>query len=77
MLIELMIEFHAWSTSRPAQESDTTADKLEKVIKDVMETEKEQGRSSTSPLPITLVGRPIFHLTSAFMVYHPVNDVIY
>ena len=32
MLLELMLEFHAWSTARPAQESDSTADALEKEI---------------------------------------------
>lgn len=57
MLIELVLEFHAWSTSRPTQESDATADRLEKEINVVMELEKEQGRSS-NPLHVTLVGRP-------------------
>ncbi|KAI0703719.1 hypothetical protein BC835DRAFT_1262355 [Cytidiella melzeri] len=45
MIIELMLELHAWSTSRPTQESDSTADTLEKEINGIMETEKEQGRS--------------------------------
>ena len=60
MLIELMLEFHAWSTSRPAHEGDETADKLEKEISAVMETEKEQGRSPTSSLYTTFVGTPTF-----------------
>ncbi|EPS97925.1 hypothetical protein FOMPIDRAFT_1127585 [Fomitopsis schrenkii] len=53
MLLELMLEFHAWSTARPAQESDSTADALEKEVKIVMELEKEQGTSS-------LIGRLVF-----------------
>lgn len=48
-----MLEFHAWSTARPAQESDTTADALEKEVKIVIELEKEQGTSS-------LIGRLVF-----------------
>ena len=53
MLLELMLEFHAWSTARPAHESDTAADTLEKEVKVVIELEKEQGTSS-------LIGRPVF-----------------
>ncbi|KAI0728976.1 hypothetical protein C8Q72DRAFT_875529 [Fomitopsis betulina] len=45
MLLELMLEFHAWSTARPAQESDTTADALEKEVKIVIELEKEQEKT--------------------------------
>ncbi|KAH9917706.1 uncharacterized protein B0H18DRAFT_1033475 [Fomitopsis serialis] len=46
MLLELMLDFHAWSTARPAHESDTNADALEKEVKVVIEFEKEQGMSS-------------------------------
>ncbi|KZT64088.1 hypothetical protein DAEQUDRAFT_658870, partial [Daedalea quercina L-15889] len=53
MLLELMLDLHAWSTARPAHESDTTADALEKEVKAVIELEKEQGTSS-------LIGRPVF-----------------
>ncbi|KAH9840550.1 uncharacterized protein C8Q71DRAFT_412560 [Rhodofomes roseus] len=45
MLLELMLEFHAWSTARPAHESDTTADALEKEVKTVIELEKEQEKT--------------------------------
>ena len=38
MLLELMLEFHAWSTARPAHESDTAADTLEKEVKVVIQT---------------------------------------
>ena len=63
MLLELLLDFHAWSAARPAYQSDSTADSLEKEVKVLMETEREQGRyhraqspstSSTSP---SLVGR--------------------
>lgn len=58
MLIELMLEFHAWSTARPAHESESTAQALEKEIMEVVAIENEQGRSSVPlPPPQTLVGR--------------------
>ena len=57
MLLELMLEFHAWSTARPTHESDVTAGNLEKDINKIIETENEQGRFSVllSP-PLSLVG---------------------
>ncbi|KAI0346508.1 hypothetical protein BDW22DRAFT_1352610 [Trametopsis cervina] len=45
MIIELMLEFHAWSTSRPAHESDKMADTLEKDINAIMEKEQEQEKT--------------------------------
>ncbi|KAI0720670.1 hypothetical protein C8T65DRAFT_567094 [Cerioporus squamosus] len=48
MLLELIIDFHAWSAARPLSESDKTADVLEKEVKSLVEAEKEQGTSSTS-----------------------------
>jgi hypothetical protein len=61
MIIELMLDFHAWSTSRPTQENDTTADTLEREINSIMETEKEQGRFlSSSPSCSCFIGRPMF-----------------
>ncbi|KAJ3556392.1 hypothetical protein NM688_g2054 [Phlebia brevispora] len=65
MIIDLMLEFHAWSTSRPTYESDSTADKLEKEINAIMETEKEQGRSSAPPAHSSLVGRRTFYAAPA------------
>lgn len=62
MVIELMLDFHAWSTSRPTRESDLTADFLEKEVNDIMGIEKEQGRSSTSSVSCShIMGRPMFH----------------
>ncbi|PCH35231.1 hypothetical protein WOLCODRAFT_139815 [Wolfiporia cocos MD-104 SS10] len=45
MLLELVLEFHAWSTARPMHESDRTADALEKEVKAVVELEKEQEKT--------------------------------
>ncbi|OBZ67771.1 hypothetical protein A0H81_12477 [Grifola frondosa] len=61
MLLELLLDFHAWSTSRPTHESDQTADTLEKDIKAVIEMEKEQGMfSPPTSVPTSLVGTRIF-----------------
>lgn len=57
MLLELMLDFHAWSSARPLHESDKTADTLEKEINELMETEKDQGRSSVSHQCPTFIGR--------------------
>ncbi|KAK7678291.1 hypothetical protein QCA50_018639 [Cerrena zonata] len=45
MLLELMLDFHAWSSARPLHESDKTADRLEKEINELMETEKDQEKT--------------------------------
>ncbi|KAI0947951.1 hypothetical protein AcW1_009581 [Taiwanofungus camphoratus] len=45
VLLELMLEFHAWSTARPTYESDRTADELEKEVKAMIELEKEQEKT--------------------------------
>ncbi|KAK7676165.1 hypothetical protein QCA50_020876 [Cerrena zonata] len=46
MLLELMLDFHAWSSARPLHESDKTADRLEKEINELIETEKDQDSST-------------------------------
>ncbi|EMD35473.1 hypothetical protein CERSUDRAFT_85436 [Gelatoporia subvermispora B] len=45
MMLQLMLEFHAWSTARPSCESDRTADTLEAEVKAIIELEKDQERS--------------------------------
>ncbi|TFK88489.1 hypothetical protein K466DRAFT_585527 [Polyporus arcularius HHB13444] len=45
MLLELVIDFHAWSAARPVFESDKTADVLEKEVKSLVDTEKEQEKT--------------------------------
>lgn len=57
MLLSLMLEFHAWSTARPSLENDKNADELEQEINTLLETEKEQGRSSALQF---LIGMPMF-----------------
>lgn len=52
-----MLEFHAWSTARPSLENDKNADELEQEINTLLETEKEQGRSSALQF---LIGMPMF-----------------
>ncbi|EIW55211.1 uncharacterized protein TRAVEDRAFT_39512 [Trametes versicolor FP-101664 SS1] len=42
MLLELILDFHAWSAARPMHESDRTADTLEKEVQTIREAEKEQ-----------------------------------
>ncbi len=65
-----MLEFHAWSISRPSQETDRTADILEKEINALIETEKEQGMSSTFQTPsMTIIGRPVFCIAFASVIY--------
>lgn len=59
MLLELILDFHAWSAARPMHESDRTADTLEKEVQTIREAEKEQGRSPTSP-PACVAPTPRF-----------------
>ena len=44
MLLEVIVDFHAWSAARPAHESDKTADQLETGVRILMEIEQEQGK---------------------------------
>ncbi|KAL0575220.1 hypothetical protein V5O48_006759 [Marasmius crinis-equi] len=48
MLLDLILETHAWSSARPKHESQMAVQKLEQKITDVLETEKEQGMSESS-----------------------------
>ncbi|EPQ52242.1 hypothetical protein GLOTRDRAFT_132359 [Gloeophyllum trabeum ATCC 11539] len=50
MLLDLTIEFHAWSTARPAFETNENLESLEKEINSIMTLESEQGMSLPSPL---------------------------
>ncbi|KAF8916459.1 hypothetical protein CPB85DRAFT_1289784 [Mucidula mucida] len=42
MLLDVMLETHAWAAARPKHESQTAVQKYEKKISEVMEVEKEQ-----------------------------------
>ncbi|KAF9027725.1 hypothetical protein BDZ89DRAFT_921362, partial [Hymenopellis radicata] len=43
MLLDVMLETHAWAAARPKHESQVAVQKFEKKISEVMEVEKEQG----------------------------------
>jgi len=45
-LLDLILEFNAWAAVRPADEHQKTSELLEKEVNLIIETEKEQGRSS-------------------------------
>ncbi|TCD60224.1 hypothetical protein EIP91_010532 [Steccherinum ochraceum] len=55
MLLELMLDFHAWAAARPSTEAERNAELLEKGINGLLETEKEQGMLSISELLLLLV----------------------
>lgn len=46
MLLDLVIEFHAWASARPAHEREKMSECLEKEINSVIEKEKQQGKPS-------------------------------
>ncbi|KAK0480596.1 hypothetical protein IW261DRAFT_1607218 [Armillaria novae-zelandiae] len=48
MLLDVMLETHAWASARPKHESQVAVQKFEKKISQVMEVEKEQGASPFS-----------------------------
>lgn len=43
MLLELVLETHAWAAARVKHESNAAIQRYEKRISDLMDTEKEQG----------------------------------
>ena len=51
MLLELLLEFHAWAAARPTHVSEEAAERLEKEVKALQEMEREQGTSPPSPFP--------------------------
>ncbi|KAG6830284.1 hypothetical protein H0H87_008582 [Tephrocybe sp. NHM501043] len=54
MLLNALLETHAWAAARPKHESSLAAQNIEKKIVSVMETEKEQGMSEyLSPLRLS------------------------
>ncbi|KAF8221094.1 hypothetical protein L208DRAFT_1415706 [Tricholoma matsutake] len=66
MLLDVIMQAHAWSSARSKQESTLAAQNIEQKIVSVIETEKEQGMFppassspsySTPPFHSTIVGR--------------------
>ncbi|KAF5379099.1 hypothetical protein D9615_005893 [Tricholomella constricta] len=49
MLLNAILETHAWASTRPKHESSLAAQNIEQKIVSVMETEKEQGMSLSRP----------------------------
>lgn len=47
MLLDVILETHAWAAARPKHERQSEVQKLENKISEVMETEKEQGMCSS------------------------------
>ncbi|KIK68568.1 hypothetical protein GYMLUDRAFT_114669, partial [Collybiopsis luxurians FD-317 M1] len=48
MLLDVILETHAWASARPKFESQLAVQKLENKISDVIEVEKTQGMSESS-----------------------------
>ncbi len=44
MLLDLIIDMHAWAAARPKHESEVAAQRLEQDIKALIEVEEQQGR---------------------------------
>ena len=57
MIVDLVIQFHAWASARPRHERNVTARRLEGQINDILTTEEEQG-TSYSP---SVLGMPCHH----------------
>ncbi|THU87569.1 hypothetical protein K435DRAFT_867181 [Dendrothele bispora CBS 962.96] len=51
MLLDVILETHAWAAARPKYESQMTVQKLEQKMGDIVEVEKEQGTSSPAARP--------------------------
>jgi len=47
MLLDVILETHAWAAARPKHEHQSEVHKLENQISEVMEREKEQGMCSS------------------------------
>ncbi|KAF9568685.1 hypothetical protein CPC08DRAFT_678984 [Agrocybe pediades] len=51
MLLNVLLETHAWARARPKHEATREGRLLEDQIGQIMETEREQGMCSSSPTP--------------------------
>jgi hypothetical protein len=72
MIVDLLIQYHAWATARPKHEMKLSAARLEKNINVVLTVEQEQGMSSASSYHIShFVGRPI---SRALTFFPPLRD---
>ena len=55
LMLDLIMETHAWAAARPKHESANAVGNYEKKIADIMEVEKEQGTSPNASFVGTLV----------------------
>ncbi|KAF8155633.1 hypothetical protein B0H34DRAFT_714125 [Crassisporium funariophilum] len=51
MLLDVILETHAWAAARPKRQADLRGEGFEKQISGILETEREQGMSMCSPAP--------------------------
>ncbi len=65
MLLDVVLETHAWASSRPKHESKVGVPKVEKKISQVTEVEKEQGMS---PLALSSLLSAIFDMSHSIMI---------
>lgn len=75
MLLDAVLETHAWAAARPKYESSLAAQNIEKKIVSMMNTENEQGMYLSRPrlsswLFVGIVGRQhslhAFHLVALY-----------
>ena len=60
MLLDALIETHAWSTARLKHESFAAAEKFEAGISNIIEIQKDQGMSASSSF-LSLYGFQFCH----------------
>ncbi|KAK0445230.1 hypothetical protein EV421DRAFT_347733 [Armillaria borealis] len=65
MLLDVVLEAHAWASSRPKHASQITVSKFEKKISQVTEVEKEQG---TSPRTLSSLLSVIFDKSQSITI---------
>jgi hypothetical protein len=72
MLLDVIIETHAWASARPKHEAAMESQKLEEQISHIIATEREQGMSSPAPsssssfFRVRFVGMPHSVMASLF-----------
>ncbi len=78
MLLDVVLETHAWASARPKHESQVAVQKFEKKISQVMEVEKEQGAPpfSLSFLPSVIFGKIHFIMIYQITCLHLLSKVV-
>lgn len=73
MLLDVILETHAWAANRPKNETNVAMLKFEERISDIMEKEKEQGMSRLTnfvSVLCSIAGMQCFILSSFFTCMH-------